>query len=117
MSEGFPRWAAQEIASAAWQYHDTWEGSGYILDLYRAERRVDVQFYERLPEGRYIATLDVPQGVDLNGLLIGKPYLFQFRVYRAALSERLRSFLGSRYSVAMDALYRFELGAFQALEE
>lgn len=117
MAEGFPRWAAEEIAGANWQYHETWKSSGFILEINPKERRIDVQFYERLPEGRYIATLDIPKEMHLDSLRTGEAYLFSMKVSRAQLSQKLIELLKERYQVAMDTIYRFELASFEPLAE
>ena len=112
----FPRWAAEEIAKASWSYLDTWRYTGYILDIDVKGGRIDVQFYDRLPEGRYIATLDVDSNL-LKDLVKGEAYMFEFRVFRAGLSSRLIEFLKKEYSLDMDAIYRFELLSAERLGE
>lgn len=116
MKEEFPTWAAQEIAGATFEHHDTWKGSGYILDLNRKESKMDVQFYDQLPEGRYIATLDIPKGVSVDNMELGEVYLFEFKVFKASLSEKLVQLLAEKYSTKMLALFRFEYLSTEKLE-
>ena len=78
---------------------------------------MDVQFYERLPEGRYIVTLDVPMEMHLDSLKTGEAYLFELKVFKAQLTKNLTDFLKEKYQVAMDEIYRFELNAFESLAE
>lgn len=117
MNNSFPRWAAEEISKASWRFHDTWEGSGYVLEINEKARQIDVQFYDRLPEGRYIATLDLPSKFDIHSLEMGEAYVFQFKVFQAPLSPQLVSFLAQEYSVKLDSLYRFELATASALDQ
>ena len=116
MSKEFPRWAAEEITKAAWRYIEEWTGSGYILDVDQEQRLVDVQFFERLPEGRHIVTLEVPDGYSWTGMEPGEAFIFRFKVYKADLAERLVSYLVQEYSVKIDSIYRFVLVSAEALE-
>ena len=109
MSETLPDWMAQEIKDAEWRYTETWKYSGYILDLSARDRRVDVQFYDRLPEGRYIATLDLPGNYPIDRLKMGEAYIFEFKVFKADLSGKLATYLEEHYSVSLKTIYRFEL--------
>ena len=59
--DSLPKWVAEEIRNAKFGEEEEWSGSGYILDINKDEKKIDVQFYEKLPEGRYIATLDLPE--------------------------------------------------------
>lgn len=108
MSESLPDWVAQEIKDAGWRYTETWKYSGYILDISAKDGRIDVQFYDRLPEGRYIATLDLPKNYPSDSLKVGEAYVFEFKVFKADLSEKLTTYLGQHYSVFLKTIYRFE---------
>ena len=66
--ESIPNWVAQEIQHAEFKESEDWSGSGYILDINKEQRKIDVQFYEKLPEGRYIATLDLPKDINPESL-------------------------------------------------
>jgi hypothetical protein len=115
LSESLPQWVAQEIKDARWEYIGHWKYSGYILDLYPRERLVDVQFYDRLPEGRYIATLEVLENYPMDSLQKGIAYVFEFKVFSAGLSERLSTFLKDHYSMNLKTIYRFELMSVESL--
>ncbi len=100
------------------QFKDSeeWEGSGYILDINKTERKIDVQFYEKLPEGRYIATLEVPKDADMESFELAKVYLFKFKAFKATLSQKVVTFLKEKYSLQMDNIYRFELSSLEKLD-
>lgn len=106
---GFPKWAAEEIAKADFTYMGTARYTGYPLDIDSGNRRLDVQFYDRLPDGRFIATLDVPDAKMLRGVEKAEIYTFSIRVYAADLSDRLKKFLSEEYGVSIDKMYRFEV--------
>ncbi len=105
----FPKWAAEEISKADFKYVGTVKYTGYPLDIDSEKKRVDVQFYDRLPDGRYIATLDVPDANLLNGVKKAEIYMFSIKVYEASLSDKLKKFLSEKYGVFINKMCRFEL--------
>jgi hypothetical protein len=115
-AETIPKWVAQEIQNAQFDESEEWEGSGYILDINKNDRKIDVQFYEKLPEGRYIATLEVPKETEMESLELAKVYLFKFKAFKATLSEKVVTFLKEKYSLQMDNIYRFELLSLEKLD-
>ena len=115
-TESIPKWVTQEIQNAAFKEDEEWTGSGYILDINSKDRRIDVQFYEKLPEGRYIATLDVPKSVEIDKLELALVYMFKFKAFKATLSEKVVTFLKEKYSLQMENIYRFELESLERLE-
>ncbi|MHB1908182.1 MAG: hypothetical protein ACYCQJ_04825 [Nitrososphaerales archaeon] len=115
-TESIPKWVAQEIQNAPFKEDEEWTGSGYILDINSKDRRIDVQFYEKLPEGRYIATLDVPKSVEIDKLELAVVYMFKFKAFKATLSDKVVNFLKEKYSLEMSNIYRFELESLERLE-
>ncbi len=113
---GLPKWVAEEIAKAEFTYVGTVKYTGFPLDIDLANRMVDVQFYDRLPDGRYIATLDVPDAALLNGVEKAEIYIFNIKVYEAPLSEKLKKFLSDKYNVFIEKIYRFELESLEKME-
>jgi hypothetical protein len=116
MSESLPKWVAEEIKNAKFGNGEDWEGSGYILDLNKEQGKVDVQFYEKLPEGRYIATLELPVKFNADSLELGYVYMFKFKAFRAILPEKVTAFLKEKFDLKMDSIYRFELISAERLE-
>jgi hypothetical protein len=115
-AEAIPKWVTEEIQNVQFKDHENWEGSGYILDINKTDRKIDVQFYEKLPEGRYIATLEVPKESDLESFELAKVYMFKFRAYKGTLSKKVVTFLKEKYSLEMDNIYRFELESLEKLD-
>lgn len=116
MSEGLPKWVAEEIKNAKFAKPEEWEGSGYILEANKEQHKVDVQFYEKLPEGRYIATLELPEKFNADSFELGLVYLFKFNAFKATLSEKVTKFLKEKFDLSMDSIYRFELVSAERLE-
>lgn len=115
-SESFPKWIAEEIQHAKFDSSEDWNGSGYILDINKKERKIDVQFYEKLPEGRYIATLDLADSINPDSLELAIVYMFRFRAFKATLSKKAVTFLKEKYKLDMENLYRFELQSLEKLD-
>ena len=113
---GFPKWIAKEISKADFTYIGTAKYTGYPLDIDLGNKRIDVQFYDRLPDGRYIATLDVPDASLLKGLEKAEIYIFSIKIYEAPLSEKLKKFLSEEYNVSLEKIYRFELDSLEKME-
>jgi hypothetical protein len=115
MVETFPRWVAEEVQNAKFELVGNWEGSGYILDLEK-DNAIDVQFYERLPEGRYIATLELPSGFNKNSLEMATVYVFKFKAFKSVLPKRVVDFLKEKYDYTVEDIYRFELLSAEKLD-
>ena len=117
MVEKFPTWAAEEIANASFEYQDMCKGSAYILDLNLKGNEMDVQFYDVLPDGRYIVNLEIPKEKKADNLELGETYLFELKVFKASLSDKLVKLLSEEYSTIMDHIYRFEFISAEKLNE
>lgn len=107
--EEFPRRIAEEISKANFEYKGSSKYSGYPLEIDRKNGSMDIQFYEKLPQGRYIVTLETPDKSLLNGMELGQIYMFEFKVYEAKLSKELVSLLREKYQVFMNTINKFEL--------
>lgn len=115
-TENLPKWVAEEIRTAKFDQEEEWSGSGYILDINKDEKKLDVQFYEKLPEGRYIATLDLPSDFNPEGLELAIVYMFKFKASKASLSPKVVTFLKEKYNVGMESIYKFELISVEKLD-
>jgi hypothetical protein len=115
-TETLPKWVAEEIRNARFDHEEEWSGSGYILDINKDEKKIDIQFYEKLPEGRYIATLDLSPDIDANTLELALVYMFKFRAAKATLAPKVVSFLKEKYNLDMDSVYKFELFSAEKLD-
>lgn len=116
-SESLPKWVADEIKNAQFEEGEEWEGSGYILDINKQEKKIDVQFYEKLPEGRYIATIDLPSSVDPETLELATVYMFKFRASKAPLNKKVVDFLKEKFALDMQSIYKFDLLSIVKLDD
>jgi hypothetical protein len=115
-TENVPKWVAEEIRNAKFDHEEEWSGSGYILDINKVEKKVDVQFYDKLPEGRYIATLDLSPNIDADTLELAIVYMFKFKASKATLDPKVVTFLKEKFSLDMDSVYKFELLSVEKLD-
>ncbi len=119
MSGELPKWAEDEINSitdSSFKQTETWEGTGYFLDIDEKDRKADVQFYERLPVGKHIITLEIPTSIKIVDLMKGFVYGYRVKILKAPLSEKLVAFLKESLNISMDGIYRFELESLQLLD-
>jgi len=119
VSSELPKWAEDEINSitdSSFKQVETWEGTGYFLDIDEKNRKADVQFYEKLPVGKHIVTLDIPKSIKINDLTKGFVYGYKVKVLKAPLSKKLVTFLKENLDIDMDGIYKFELESLQLLD-
>ena len=115
--EKLPEWAEHEIKSVQFGDEQVIKRSGYILDTYENDFKIDIQLYEPLPDNRTIIEgLDVPKSISFGDFRKGFVYEFKIKMFKGDLSARLVEFLKTKFSLDMDAIYRFELEDLQLME-
>jgi len=115
--EALPKWAEDEIKSVNFEDPQTVARTGYILDIYERDYKIDIQVYEPLPDGRTIVEgLDVPTVMKISEFMKGFVYEFKIKMYKGKLSSRLADLLNSKYALDMDSIYRFEMENLQMLD-
>ena len=108
--EALPKWAEDEIKSVNFEDLQTVSRTGYILDIYEKDYKVDIQVYEPLPDGRTIVEgLDVPTSMKISEFMKGFVYEFKIKIYKGRLSSKLAELLKTKYALEMDSIYRFEM--------
>src|SRR5919197_2258298 len=115
--EALPVWAEDEIRSVPLQEQETITRTGYILDIYEKDFKIDIQLYESLPDVRTsIENLDVPNSIDISSFMKGFVYEFKIRVYTGQLSGKVVELLKTNYGLDMDRIYKFELQELQLMD-
>src|SRR5436309_7698787 len=115
--EKLPEWAELEIKSVQFGDGQVVKRSGYILDTYENDFKIDIQLYEPLPDNRTIVEgLDVPKAMIIGDFKKGFVYEFKIKMFKGDLSARLVEFLKTKFSLDMDAIHRFELEDLQLME-
>ncbi|MFQ5940600.1 MAG: hypothetical protein ACE5KA_02735 [Nitrososphaerales archaeon] len=119
MSSELPKWAEDEINSikdSSFKALDKWEGTGYFLEIDAANRKADVQFYEKLPLGKHIITAIIPRSINIDDLMKGFVYSYKLKVLKAPLSNNLINYLKENLNMDMDGIYKFEIESLEMLD-
>jgi hypothetical protein len=113
----FPEWAEHEIKSVQFENEQVIKRSGYILDTYEEDGKIDIQLYEPLADNRTIIEgLDVPKTMVIAEFKKGVVYDFKIRMLKGDLSSKLIEFLKTKFSLDMNSIYRFELEDLQPMD-
>ncbi|AIC15047.1 hypothetical protein [Nitrososphaera viennensis] len=108
--EGLPKWAEDEIKSAQFGKPEVMTRTGYILEIYEKDHRLDIQVYEPMPDGRVIIEgISLPKEVKMSDLMKGFVYEFKINVYAAPLSDKVIELLKTKFSLEMKAIFNFEM--------
>jgi hypothetical protein len=115
--EGLPKWAEDEIRSAQFGQPEVITRTGYFLDIYESDYKVDIQVYEAMPDGRTIVEgLDVPKSIKISDFMKGFVYEFKVKVFTAPLTAKVVELLKTKFGLDMNAIYRFELQELQLMD-
>ncbi len=115
--EKLPEWAENEIRSVQFNQMEKIKRTGYILSIYEKERKLDIQLYEALPDGRIIVEgMDIPSSIKIEELQKAIVYEFDIIMHVGFLSRELVELLKSKYNLDMDKIFRFELEKLQIMD-
>lgn len=109
MVKELPKWAQDEIKNVKFGTTQSQTRTGYILDIYDNDFKIDVQLYEEVEDGRRIINLNLPKKIKPADLMKGVVYEFTFDSMKAPLSKKLVEFLKTEKEIDMDAIYQFDL--------
>lgn len=111
-----PDWVSDEIQNAKFKKPKELKRTGYILELYDADNKIDAQLYDPVEDGRHIVTMDLPKKIKIGDLEKGVVYEFTFDQHKAPLSKKVSEFLEKEKEIKMDAIYQFELKSVELLD-
>ena len=114
--DDIPDWVSDEIQNAKFQKPKEMKKSGYILEFYNADNKVDVQLYDAIEDGRHIVTMDLPKKIKIDDLVKGEVYEFVFDQHKAPISKKVSEFLDKEKEIEMTAIYQFELKSLELLD-
>ena len=114
--EEIPEWVSDEIQNAKFKKPEKIKSSGYILEIYDADNKIDAQLYNSVEDGRHIVTMDLPKKIKLSELEKGVVYEFTFDQHKAPLSKKVTEFLQKEKEIEMAAIYQFELKSLELLD-
>ena len=115
--DGIPEWVTDEIQNTKFKKPVEMKKSGYILEFYYEDNKIDVQLYENVEDGRCIVTMDVVKNIKMDDLLKGEVYEFIFDQHKAPLSKKCAEFLEKEKEIDMKAIYQFDLKSLKLMEE
>lgn len=115
--EGIPQWVEDEIRSIELAESEILNRTGYILETYYNDNKLDIQLYESIPDGRTIIEgIEIPKSQDISDCMKGFVYEFKIKMSKGKLSEKTREFLKMQYMLEMDYIYQFELIELQLMD-
>ena len=114
--DDLPDWVIDEIKNAKFAKPESVTRTGYILEVYDGDGKVDVQLYEEIADGRHIVTMDLPKNVKSADCERGVVYEFVFNLLKAPLSKKAVEFLKKEKEIEMEAIYQFELQKMELID-
>lgn len=115
--QSLPKWAEDEIKSVQFNPPEVIVRTGYILDIYESDYKIDIQVYEPMPDGRSIVEgLDVPKTMKISDFMKGFVYEFKINMFTGPLSSKVVELLKTKFALDMGAIYRFELKELQLMD-
>jgi hypothetical protein len=114
--DDMPEWAIEEIKNAKFEKPQLLTRTGYILEIYEEDRRIDTQLYEEVEDGRHIVTMELPKNIKPSQCEKGVVYEFTFNLFKAPLSKKVTDFLKKEKEIEMEAIYQFEMQKMELLD-
>jgi len=109
-----PDWVTDEIQNAKFEKPEELKKTGYILEFYDADNKIDVQLYDPVEDGRHIVTMDLPKKTKIKDLEKGTVYEFSFDQHKAPISKKVSEYLEKE--IEINAIYQFELKSLELLD-
>jgi len=109
-----PDWVSDEIQNAKFEKPEEVKKTGYVLEFYDTDNKIDVQLYDPVEDGRHIVTMDLPK--KIKDLEKGTVYEFIFDQHKAPLSKKVSEYLEKEKEIDMNAIYKFELKSLELLD-
>ena len=114
--DDIPDWVTDEIQNAKFKKPEELKRSGYVLEMYDADNKIDAQLYDPVEDGRHIVTMDLPKKFKISELEKGVVYEFVFDQHKAPLSKKVTEFLQKEKEIEMAAIYQFDLKSLELLD-
>ena len=111
-----PDWVIDEIRNAKFAKPEPITRTGYILEVYDDDKKIDAQLYEAVEDGRHIITLDLPKNIKPEDCQKGTVYEFNFDLLKAPLSKKVVEFLKNEKEIEMPAIYQFALQKMELID-
>ncbi len=112
--DDIPDWVSDEIQNAKFEKPKEIKKTGYVLEFYNTDNKIDIQLYDPVEDGRHIVTMDLPK--KIKDLEKGTVYEFIFDQHKAPLTKKVSEYLEKEKEIDMEAIYRFELKSLELLD-
>lgn len=116
-NDDIPDWVESHIQNAKFEDPIHESRTGYILEIYEKDQKMDVQLYEPLEDGRHIVTMDMDSNIDTTDLQRGVVYSFSFDQLKAPLDKKVVKYLRTEKDLDMQAIYKFDLRGLELIDE
>jgi hypothetical protein len=117
MTKEIPKWAQDEIKNVKFGKPESITRTGYILEIYDKDMKMDAQVYEAVEDGRKIIEgMSLPKKIKPSDLMKGVVYEFTINSYKAPLGKKLIEFLKKEMEIDMDAIYQFDLADLEMMD-
>ncbi len=90
--------------------------SGYGLEIYEGDEKIDAQLYEPVEDGRHIVTMDLSKKIKSADLEKGAVYEVTFDSLKEPLSKKTVEYLKKEKEIEMNTIYQFELKNLELLD-
>ena len=114
--DDIPVWVTNEIQNAKFEKPEELKRTGYILEIYDLDNKIDVQLYDPVEDGRHIVTFDLSKKIKISDLEKGVVCEFIFDQHKAPLSKKTVEYLQKEKEIDMNAIYQFELKEMELLD-
>jgi len=114
--DDIPDWVTDEIQNAKFEKPEELKKTGYVLEFYDTDNKIDVQLYDSIEDGRRIVTMDLTKKIKIKDLEKGTVYEFIFDQHKAPLSKKVSEYLEKEKEIDMNAIYQFELKSLELLD-
>ncbi|MDH3312631.1 MAG: hypothetical protein OEM28_05710 [Nitrosopumilus sp.] len=111
-----PDWVTDEIQNAKFEKPKQMKKTGYVLEMYNEDNKIDAQLYDPVEDGRHIVTMDLSKKIKIGDLEKGVVYEFTFDQHKAPLSKKVSEYLEKEKEIEMNAIYQFELKSLELLD-
>jgi len=106
--EDVSEWVSNEIQSVKFEKPVSVTKSGYGLEIYEGDKKIDAQLYEPVEDGRHIVTMDLSKKIKSTKLEKGAVCEFTFDSLKVSLSKKTVEFLKKEKEIEMNVIYQFE---------
>jgi len=105
-----PKDILDEIKNPKFGKPESLARTGYILEIYDKDMKIDVQLYEAVEDGRRIIEgMNLPKKIKPGDLLKGTVYEFTINSLKAPLSKKTIEFFTKEYGDTTNTIYQFDL--------